>query len=58
LDLDDRCAKAALEAGCMLSTNTDAHSTHELELIPYGIDVARRAWATKSNVINCWRLRT
>jgi DNA polymerase (family 10) len=37
----------------MLSINTDAHSPDELDLIPYGINVARRGWVTKKNVINC-----
>jgi len=37
----------------MLSINTDAHSPIELEMMEYGINVARRAWATRKNVINC-----
>lgn len=53
LDLNDTHARAALAAGCLLSINTDAHSLDELDFMPYGIDVARRAWATKGQVINC-----
>ena len=53
LDLNEHNARSAIESGVMLSINTDAHSTDELELIPYGINVARRAWATKKHVINC-----
>jgi DNA polymerase (family 10) len=53
LDLNDLNARAAIRAGVMLSINTDSHSTDELELMEYGIHVARRAWATKANVINC-----
>ena len=53
LDLNDLNARAAVRAGCMLSINTDAHSTGELDNIAYGVSVARRAWATKANVINC-----
>jgi len=37
----------------MLAIDTDAHSTGELDSIDLGIAVARRAWATKDNVINC-----
>jgi DNA polymerase (family 10) len=37
----------------MLSIDTDAHSTGEFDLIPYGISVARRAWLTSKNVLNC-----
>src|SRR5688572_23243751 len=53
LDLCDTHARAAIAAGCKLSINTDAHSPEELDFMPYGIDVARRAWATKHEVINC-----
>jgi DNA polymerase (family 10) len=53
LDLSDIHARAAIAAGCKLSINTDAHSPEELDFMPYGIDVARRAWATKKDVINC-----
>jgi DNA polymerase (family 10) len=56
LDLNDVNARGAIDAGAMLAINTDAHSTGELDLIFYGIDVARRAWATKANVINCMKL--
>lgn len=56
LDINDVHARHAIEAGVMLSINTDAHSVGEFENMPYGIDVARRAWATKANVINCMTL--
>jgi DNA polymerase (family 10) len=36
----------ARAAGVMISINTDAHSTGELHLMPFGLDVARRAWLT------------
>ena len=53
LDLNEHNARSAHESGVMLSINTDAHSPDELDLIPYGVNVARRGWATKKNVINC-----
>jgi DNA polymerase (family 10) len=53
LDLDDTNARHAAEAGVMISIDTDAHSTGELDLIPYGISVARRAWLTPARVLNC-----
>ncbi len=56
LDLNDTCSRAALEAGCTLCIDTDAHSTEELSDIGYGIDVARRAWATADRVLNCMPL--
>jgi DNA polymerase (family 10) len=56
LDLSDVNAKNAKEAGVMISINTDAHSTGEFYLMPFGIDVARRAWLTPKDVINCMPL--
>jgi DNA polymerase (family X) len=53
LDLNDINARAALAAGVMLSINTDAHSPQGFDEMINGIGVARRAWATKKNVINC-----
>ena len=53
LDLNDINARAAIEAGVMLSINTDAHSTGGFDEMIFGVNVARRAWATKANVINC-----
>ena len=53
LDLNETNARSATEAGVMLSINTDAHSIDELDLMSYGINVARRAWAMRKHVINC-----
>ena len=53
LDLNDVHARGAIEAGCMLAIDTDAHSTEELSSLSFGIDVARRAWAPAERVINC-----
>jgi DNA polymerase (family 10) len=61
LDLSDLHARAALEAGCKLSINTDAHSTDGLGWMHLGVSVARRAWAPRTAVINCFtwaQLRT
>jgi DNA polymerase (family 10) len=53
LDLNDIHARGAIEAGCMLAIDTDAHSTEELSSLNYGLDVARRAWTPAGRVINC-----
>jgi DNA polymerase (family 10) len=53
LDLNDVNARAAIEAGVMLSINTDAHSPQGFDEMINGIGVARRAWVTKKSVINC-----
>ncbi len=52
LDLCDRHARLALDKGCCLSINTDAHSTANLDLVRFGLDQARRAGATPDRVIN------
>jgi DNA polymerase (family 10) len=52
LDLDDRHARLALEKGCRLTVNTDAHSVANLDLARFGIAQARRAGATADDVIN------
>lgn len=54
LDLNDRNARAALAAGVTLSINTDAHSPEGVGQSALGIDVARRAGATKKQVLNCF----
>ena len=54
LDLNDINAHGAIDAGCVLSIDTDAHSTDGLDEIGFGISVARRAWVTAKQVINCW----
>jgi DNA polymerase (family 10) len=53
LDLNDIHARGAIDTGCTLAIDTDAHSTEELSTLNYGIDVARRAWAPADRVINC-----
>ena len=53
LDLDEFNARAAMQAGVMISIDTDAHSIGEFDLIPYGISVARRAWLEPKHVLNC-----
>ncbi|MFI4860080.1 MAG: DNA polymerase/3'-5' exonuclease PolX [Phycisphaerales bacterium JB063] len=53
LDLRDTHARAALAAGCKLAINTDAHGEGDTHQLPYGVLTARRAGATKEDVINC-----
>jgi DNA polymerase (family 10) len=54
LDINDVNARHALGAGCTLTINTDAHSVGEYDQMDLGVSVARRAWATKEHVLNCW----
>ena len=38
--------------GCLLSIDSDAHRTEELDYVRWGVDQARRAWVEPSNVLN------
>jgi DNA polymerase (family 10) len=53
LDLNDINSRAAINANVKLAIDTDAHSFEGLEEMEWGIGVARRAWVTPQNVINC-----
>jgi len=57
LDLDDVAVHAALERGVKLAISTDAHSTAELGFMRWGVDQARRGWATADAVVNTRRLK-
>ncbi len=57
LDLNDVHARRAVELGCLLSINTDAHRTEHFAMRIYGVAVARRAWVTAEKVINTWPLK-
>lgn len=54
LDLNDLYARRALELGIKLAINTDAHRPEHLQFRQYGVTVARRAWASRKEVVNCW----
>jgi histidinol phosphatase-like PHP family hydrolase len=43
LDLDWRWHEMALKLGCLMSINPDAHSTRELDLTHWGVEMARKA---------------
>jgi len=38
--------------GVKIIINTDAHSTEEMDLMPFGVSVARRGWAEKGDIVN------
>jgi DNA polymerase (family 10) len=52
LDLPDTHARLARERGVKLVISSDAHSRAELANTRWGAIVARRAWATKADVLN------
>lgn len=52
LDLNDENAREALKGGVMLSVDTDSHEPAEMGYMKLGVAQARRAWATKNDVVN------
>ena len=57
LELDWRWHARALDLGCMLSINPDAHSIAELDLTHWGVEMARKGGVSKDRVLNCMTLR-
>jgi len=56
LDLDWRWHRRALELGCMMSINPDAHSTDELDLTHWGVEMARKGGVPAERVLNALSL--
>lgn len=56
LDLDSRYVRQAKAAGVRLAVNTDAHGIPQLAHRRTGLNVARRGWLTKAEVINTYTL--
>jgi DNA polymerase (family 10) len=52
LDLDDRRIRAALDAGCTFTIDSDAHYMSEWDNVKWGVGLARRGWLEKKNVAN------
>ena len=52
LDLNDVYARRAVELGCKIAINSDAHAVDGMDIMEYGIAVARRAWLTAADVVN------
>jgi DNA polymerase (family 10) len=53
LDLDWRHWKHAKQLGVRCSINPDAHSTVGLQDLWFGVQIARKGWLTREDVINC-----
>ena len=53
LDLRDIHVRIAVEAGCPISINTDAHRAEHLDFLHYGVTTGRRGWLPASGCINC-----
>jgi DNA polymerase (family 10) len=53
LDMDWRWWPLAIEKGVKCSINPDAHSTHGLQDLAFGVRIARKGWLTRNDVVNC-----
>lgn len=52
LDLRDALCKEAKGYGVIFAINTDSHQLFHLELMRFGVAVARRGWLAKGDIIN------
>ncbi len=52
LDLRDIYIRKAKESGVKMIINTDAHQAGQMDMIKYGIFMAKRGWAAKEDIIN------
>ena len=57
LDMDWRYWHKAAEKGLKCCINPDAHSTSDLQYVQAGINIARKGWLTKEDVLNTLPLK-
>lgn len=56
LDLDWRWHQSAIDFGCTLSINPDAHSIRELDHMHWGVEMARKGGVSADRVLNAMTL--
>jgi DNA polymerase (family X) len=52
MDLDGVLARRALQVGCQLLVDSDAHAPDGFDDLFWGIAMAHRGWATKADILN------
>lgn len=52
LDLPDALIKKAVDNGLKLVIDTDSHTVSHMNLMKYGVSMAKRGWVKKSDIIN------
>jgi DNA polymerase (family X) len=52
LDLPDSLVLRAVRNGNKFFINTDSHALNHMDMMRYGVSVARRGWATKDDILN------
>ena len=56
MDLSGENIRAALSLGCKFALSTDAHDLQQLRYYNFGVNLARRGWLGKNDILNCWDL--
>jgi putative hydrolase len=56
LDPPKRLLRLAVEAGCLVSIDTDAHAPGQLDWQPYGCERAARCGVPVSSIVNSWSM--
>ena len=54
LDLRDAHVRVCVDAGCLVSINTDAHGAGDFDQLPFGVATARRGWLGTGLCVNAW----
>lgn len=54
LDLTDTLVRETIRKGVKLVINTDSHAIDHMNLMEYGVSVARRGWASPSDILNTY----
>ncbi len=52
LDLPDLIIRRGVEAGVKMIINSDSHRVDQMDMMEYGVDIARRGWAKKGDILN------
>jgi DNA polymerase (family X) len=52
LDLPDVLVRKAIDKGVKLFIDTDSHALDQMDLMEFGVTVARRGWATADDILN------
>ncbi len=56
LDLPEHLVAQAVEAGVSIAINSDAHNLRGLDVMEFGVGIARRAWLNSEHIVNTWPL--
>lgn len=55
LDLPDSIVYDARKAGIRFCIDTDSHTVSQMDMMRYGVSVARRGWCEKDDIVNALR---